>query len=291
MFSHSIVLGTAKFGVPYGINKLQNSSPATLDTHKLLRWAASMGVEFLDTSPAYGNAEKIISLHDNFQLITKVKKVESSKVEAVDIELVRRSFELSLKNSGRESIYGLLMHQPLDIIKPGGDLILDWMVSLKTQGIIEKIGVSVYTPAELFRLYSKYPFDLVQVPINVMNQSFDVSGALAMLSKNSVEIHARSLFLKGVLLKETLADTSVSRKVKALHFEYSKYLAEMGCSMLDACKIFADECKNVDKWVIGVGSEQQLGEILKPAEYNGDKLDFAAWANINPDLVDPRSWN
>ena len=291
MDPREVVLGTANLGMPYGISKAAKACLVPRQVEALLAGAASLGINVVDTSPAYGNAESIVGAYDCFKVVTKVQKIDSNVIRASDIDAIERVLQNSLEKVGRESFYGLLVHQPDDLFKKGAGLLVEWMQSVRSKGVASKIGVSVYSTDEVDKLYTSFPFDIVQLPLNIMNQSFVCTGAIEMLAQKGVEIHARSLFLKGVLLKMDLSRTTVSHELGVYHLKYLKYLREVNCSLLDACKLFAQQQTLIDKWVIGVGSKRQLDEILSPIEYDGEELSFTEWSNMNQSFSDPRRWN
>ena len=71
----------------------------------------------------------------------------------------------------------------------------------KNKKLINKIGVSVYDVDELEEIIDTHQIDIVQLPSNIFDQRFMKSGILARLKSLEVEIHARSTFLQGLLLR------------------------------------------------------------------------------------------
>ena len=76
------------------------------------------------------------------------------------------------------------------------------MLSYKRNGYIKKFGVSVYSIYELENILKIFTPDIVQFPVNVFNQSFFEENLLKKLKKKKIELHARSIFLQGLLLKK-----------------------------------------------------------------------------------------
>ena len=73
---------------------------------------------------------------------------------------------------------------------------------LKEQGIVSKVGVSIYSPEILTAISGVVKLDIVQVPFNVFDQQILSSGWSDKLKGNGVEIHTRSVFLQGLLLMQ-----------------------------------------------------------------------------------------
>ena len=62
---------------------------------------------------------------------------------------------------------------------------------LKKNGKVSKIGISIYDPLELNKIYSQFKFDIVQVPFNIFDRRLLYSGWLERLKNEGVEIHVR----------------------------------------------------------------------------------------------------
>ena len=74
-------------------------------------------------------------------------------------------------------------------------LIYDYLLTLKK---LVKIGVSVYDKKDINKILLKYKFDIIQLPCNIFDQRLIFDGTLDKLKKN-IELHARSIFLQGVI--------------------------------------------------------------------------------------------
>ena len=62
------------------------------------------------------------------------------------------------------------------------------------------IYVSIYNPEEINYAIKKFKFDIIQLPINLFDRKLIDNGILSRLKKHGYEIHARSIFLQGLLL-------------------------------------------------------------------------------------------
>ena len=106
------------------------------------------------------------------------------------------------KISGRGNVYGLLAHHADDLLVPGGRRVFEEMQRLLEEGLVRKIGVSVYSGQQIDSILELYTPDIVQLPLNLFDQRLLESGHLEKLKRRGVEIHARSVFLQGLLLIE-----------------------------------------------------------------------------------------
>ena len=190
MPSSKLVLGTVQFGLQYGVNSA--GRPSEEGVKAILREAAAQGIRMLDTSSAYGNAEEILGrcIPDGapFRLVSKYPKGEAS---------VASVFAQSLRRLGTGHLYGYLLHH-FEVFR-ANPAVWEEFRALKEQGLVDKIGFSLYEPSELeFILEQGVPFDLLQIPYNLLDRKFEPY--MRELHAKGVEIHVRSTFLQGLLL-------------------------------------------------------------------------------------------
>ena len=157
-----IALGTAQFGLEYGVANTAGRVPQNT-VKVMLDLARVLSVDTLDTAAAYGTSEEVLGRLgvDAFKVISKVPPM-ADYVEK-PVSWIKRCVDQSLNNLGCDSLYGLLLHRPLDLLRPNGKELYNALLDLKRQGIIQKIGISVYGPHDLDKL-ADYSFDLVQAP-------------------------------------------------------------------------------------------------------------------------------
>jgi aryl-alcohol dehydrogenase-like predicted oxidoreductase len=186
---NKIGLGTAQFGMVYGIANESGQTSAT-EVKNILEYASIHNINFIDTASAYGNAEDILGINDliGFKVISKyMPPSENGSIED--------QFKNSLNKLNLNALYGYLAHRPLDLLnnkKQWGQL-----MSLKENGKIEKIGYSLNQPDELNQLLNKGMIpDLIQVPFNYFDNRF--KNLMMDLKIKGCEIHTRSTFLQGL---------------------------------------------------------------------------------------------
>ena len=67
---------------------------------------------------------------------------------------------------------------------------------------IKNIGVSLYNPKDLFKVIKVRIPDAIQVPINIFDKRFLDKKVIDCLKKNNIKMHARSIFLQGLLFMD-----------------------------------------------------------------------------------------
>lgn len=283
-------IGTTKLGMPYGA--IQPHQVGAHEVENIFDKATNLGFDCFDTAPSYGDAESLIGNYLSNSLrqscITKVAKITDEIIDEKSLQLVEEQFQQSLHAMQTNTCYGLLVHDVKDLFKQGAELLVDWMKSVQEKGRVKKIGVSVYTPYEAQNLFDKFEFDLVQLPCNIFDQRFITSGVLQELANKNVEIHARSLFLKGLILKDQTDESDLPHLLLDHNRAFHKAMLVESLTPYDVCMSFAKYCKLVNRWVVGVSSSKQLDQLLSA----NDELDisFADWAFKDELMLDPRSW-
>jgi aryl-alcohol dehydrogenase-like predicted oxidoreductase len=290
-----IALGTVQFGMSYGIaNKLgEVGSP---EIERILQYADRNGVEILDVASSYGNAESAIGKFISNQVRSKqwkvITKTPHFKSDIIDqqVDELLESFKLSLKKLGQKSIYGLLIHNCDDIFLSGGEKLLQIMDKLKQDGLIEKIGVSLYSGEQISSLLDNYLVDIVQLPINILDQRLLEGGQLSMLKKYGVEIHARSVFLQGLLLMpiDTIPSwfNPIKDTLKLFHEEAKK----QNLTKLQLALGFVQSLIEIDKVVVGVNSLGQLHEIVSASSVRVNTAELSNISINNPIFLNPSKW-
>ena len=281
-------IGTVQFGSKYGVSN-QEKIPSSEAVASILSEASKSGVQVIDTAALYGNSEEVLGAQDlsQFLVVTKTPKFGPSWITSSEGRLLVDSFDASLKRLRIRSVYGLLCHQATDLLLPGGSILWQEMKTLKEKGKVKRIGASVYNGWEIDALMDRYSLDIVQVPINVLDQRLITGGQLNRLKDAGVEIHARSIFLQGLLLMDDYPE--FFRSELPLLNRWKSLVKDADCSRLAAAMSFVRELEEIDVLLVGIVSKQQLEECLHafrlPIQFEGREL-----ACKNELILDPSKW-
>ena len=79
-------------------------------------------------------------------------------------EWVQSSVSGSLERLRVPELYGLLLHCPGELLGKFGQKLYSGLRICKDQGLVRKIGISVYIPSELEAIMPRFNFDLIQAP-------------------------------------------------------------------------------------------------------------------------------
>ena len=277
-----LALGTVQFGLDYGILNTTGQAPLE-EVKKVLKLAKEHNIDTLDTAARYGNSEQVLGEVgvNNYRIITKTTPLKNG------VDGVIKGFHQSLDNLNIGQVDGLLIHNIDDVKdKRFGDL-FHKLNELKEEGLINKIGFSTYTPDQVDFLLENFDFDLIQVPFNVFDARLVEGGQLKALKKKNIEIHARSVFLQGVLLSfDSLSDYFSTWD--AQFEQYQEMVREKELSLLEYALNFALKTQELDKILVGVDSVKQLTDIVNA--FKSD-VDLKAFKIDDINLLNPNLWN
>ncbi len=275
-------LGTVQFGLAYGVSN-STGEISNDEASLILDTARSAGIRTIDTATAYGSSEaRLGSLGlEGFEVVSKLSGVAPSELDT--------AVRLSLMRLKRASLDGLLLHRPGELNGPDGAEIWSTLEHLKSEGLIKKLGVSVYSPEDLDRLPQGLALDLVQLPYNIVDRRMETSGWLERLKQQAVEVHARSAFLQGLLLMEPAERPQHFFRWNDLWQSLEAWLSSEKLTRLEACLGFALANPFIDRIIVGTQSAAQLQELMavKPLEVAPP----SSLSTKDDNLLNPGNWN
>ena len=276
-----LALGTVQFGLDYGVTN-QSGKVAESKIEGILDFAKSNGIDILDTASGYGNSEQVLGGVgvDDYQIITKTTSLKHGVDEVI------RGFYQSLKYLNQKSVDGLLIHDINEVNNKEFNDLFERLNKLKQQGLINKIGFSVYTPEQVNFLLDNFDFDIIQLPFNVFDTRLSEGGQLQALKKKNIEIHARSIFLQGILLDFNNLSSYFSTWREQFD-KYQKSVEKSGMSLLEYALNFVLNTQELDKVLVGVNSERQLREIIQSTKKEGKS---SAHPINDVNLLNPSLW-
>jgi len=280
-----IALGTVQFGLDYGISNVSGQVPC-MEVKKILKLAKENLINTLDTATGYGNSEKVLGRAgvDDFKIVTKTAPMR------LGVDNVLRSFHQSLKNLNVANVHGLLIHNLDDIKNKKFHILFKALEILKQDKLINKIGFSTYTPNQVDFLLENFDFDLIQVPFNVFDTRLLEGGQLQSLKRKKIEIHARSVFLQGLLLTPPHKRPKFFSKWSDLFRKWDLWLKSNNLTGLEAALSFALSENLIDKIVIGVDNNVQLMEVISASKICN--LDVPKNLNTRDEiLLNPSLWD
>ena len=285
-----IGIGTAQWGMNYGVANKHGQTPQE-EVRRILKFAQAAGIALLDTAPLYGNSELVLGQESlsSFRVVTKTPKLDTCPNMNEATDYLRRTLDSSLKNLQLDSIYGLLIHNADDILSPNGSRLVDSLQEYKSHGLISKIGISIYDSSQIRMALDLFRPDIVQVPLNVLDQRLIRDGSVARLSRLGIEVHTRSTFLQGLLLMSANKIPRYFKPWMPLLSGWHRFCDDHSTSPLHAALSFVCGLKEVSHTLVGVEDKKQLVEIL--GEPNAiENMDFDQFASDDPKILNPGLW-
>lgn len=285
---HKLAIGTAQFGMPYGISNTHGQVSLT-ETKKILSFAKDNGIHTLDTAIGYGNSESRLGEVDvsGFQVISKLLAVPP---ETPDIsQWVEKNICSSLERLRLPSLYGVLLHKPAQLLDSAGTVLYESLQKLKELKLVSKIGISIYSPQELDRLMPVFDFDIIQAPFNVFDRRLAESGWLDKLAARNIEVHVRSIFLQGLLLMPPADRPARFMRWNSLWNAYHDWLNKNAITPLEACLNHVLRYDGIHKVVVGVNSLENIKDIIFSLNERLPRLPESI-SNSDPELINPSLW-
>ena len=249
-----------------------------------------MGVETLDTAISYGDSiERLGNVGvQKFKIICKIPRIP------FDIKNPSDWYKLSvtnlIKKLNKNNLEAILLHYPKDLLINKNHKLIQTLLDFKKNKIVNKIGVSIYEKKELEEILKIFKPDIIQCPINIFDNRLTKNNFLKRVSDNSIEIHARSIFLQGLLLQDGNKIPEEFSKFEKLFKKWENWLKLNNLNSLEACIMYTNFISEVTKIVVGINSAVQLKEIIKYKNKN-IKFEIPKRQNtIDRELIDPRKW-
>lgn len=283
-----LAIGTAQFGLNYGISNGAGRTPPD-EAVRILDCARHAGIDTLDTSAAYGCSEQVLGEAGmaGWSVVSKVPPLPNDSVSGK--EWVMDHAHRSLARLRIDRLDGLLLHSAADLLNVQGQNIAVGLQEAKSEGMVKKVGYSIYSTQLLAALFKIMPPDLIQAPFNVFDQRLVTTGWLGRLKDAGVEVHVRSIFLQGLLLMKQDKRPTYFDRWKPLWHRWDAIVEKQGGSALSLCLGFAKAELGISRIIVGVESQLHLEQLL--ATWNDTMLiDGAELSCDDPLLIEPTNW-
>ncbi|MBC9933799.1 aldo/keto reductase [Chitinophaga qingshengii] len=285
-----LVLGTVQFGLNYGISN-KNGQPQPEDVFEILKFARRIGIETLDTAEDYGSAQELIGryhttqkVEEEFGIISKM----SSKFDTYSLaEHVKRTLSvLEIRSLEAYLFHNFRMYKE----SPG---LLNELVVMKNQGLMRKVGVSIYTNEELLEVIQDDRCDVIQIPYNLLDNSAQKGILLEKAKTAGKELHVRSVYLQGLFF---MSPEQIPQNLVPLA-PYLKKIAQIAKDLsVDMNTLALQYVHNnayIDKILIGVDTVEQLACNMEGLKIPLDKSVFSEIDKIlvkESRLLNPVNW-
>lgn len=250
---NKLIIGTAQFGLKYGINN-PVGKPNQKAVGEMLRFCYQIGINTIDTADAYGNASDLIGRFHSlnikkFNVITKFK-------DGGEEFNVKSWLDFTLKKLKTPSLFACMFHSINDYLN--NPKLLKDLSYFYDIGLIKNIGVSIYSNEHFARVIDDPSVHLIQLPYNLLDNKSQ-RGALIQKAKDKNKIiHVRSVFLQGLFFMD-LGKLPIKLKPLKSELDYLQQMTkEHNIPMQTLALKYVASNPNVDSILIGVDNINQL---------------------------------
>lgn len=278
-----IIIGTANFDYKYKLASNKNVNLKKINS--ILSYCYRNKFDFFDTAQSYNTAERILgkfilSKKSNFKIITKLNKDDK-----INEENLYKSIEiLNIKP------WCLLCHDHNQYLNKRN---VEKLLLLKQKKLIKYFGVSVYNQKQIDDVLKVYKPDILQIPINILDQRLLKNNYLFDIKNNNIQIHARSVFLRGLLFYDHMQIIKIFPSIQNEIFKFNNFIKHRNISLSQLSLIWVNSIKEIDKIILGVTSDTELIQNLEILSKNkiDDSTRIKLNININDEnILDPSKW-
>ena len=290
-----LILGTAQLGFDYGIANA-TGKPSSVHALEILTAAWLNGVRFFDTAQSYGDSERILgeflssaSGLADARIITKLRDIP-----AANRDVIRAQVRDSIQRLGGRPLWALLLHkeQNLEEWQHGlGEILLE----LKADGLVENLGVSIYTEHFARSALAIDELDIIQMPGSVFDRRMHRSGLVQAAHNCGKFVMLRSIYLQGLaMLEPGRVPRSIPHAVDAVT-AFNEFCQRAGRPLDEMAFRYVRARFPTANYVMGAETEAQVrrNAILKglppladPEIAEWDRL----WPEDYPELVNASLW-
>ena len=290
-----IVLGTAQLGSLYGITN-QGGNPEQKKMTEIIQEAWENGICEFDTAQGYGESEKFLGkaltalcINDKVKVISKFHPA----LNHFDQNEMREAIKASLELLKVPSVSGMMLHNE-DIFNNWEEGIGDAFLGLKQDGLIQQVGVSVYSPEMAFKAVNTESIDLIQMPTNIWDRRFEKIGIFEIAKAKGKQIYIRNVFLQGLILmaQDSLPD-GMDFMIPTLDL-LDEVCEEYSLTRQEVSLGYMKISSSTSKLVIGANEPGQIKKNIVSWQKNYPTSLIQriqeVFKSVSDDLVQPLSW-
>ena len=293
-----LCLGTVQFGMDYGIKG--QKQPSIEQAVAMLDYATQNGIDTIDTANAYGTAEDVVGTflerktvaRDKLFVISKFRPNLLDDVKSDEYyKVMRDNLENTLSRLHTDYLDSYLLHSARYIYN---DEIIATLNRMKEDGLVRRVGVSVYEPEEAKKCIERSNVEFMQLPFSIFDQRMEKAGVFKDAEKDNIQIHSRSAFIQGLILMEEDEVPPFLVKAKPIVRKISLLCERHGLSRISLAMNYVKLQSRISHLVFGVDNLEQLKENISIFKENISKdiIDDIAkeFTDIEADIVMPSLW-
>ncbi len=296
--SGNLCLGTVQFGMDYGIKG--QKQPSVERAVEMLDYATQNGIDTIDTANAYGTAEDVVGSFLQKKTVSRNKLFIISKFrpnlldEVASCEyyrVMRANLENTLSRLHTNYLDSYLLHSARYVFD---DEIIDTLNRMKQDGLVRRVGVSVYEPEEAKKCIERPNVEFMQLPYSIFDQRMEKAGIFEYAKGDKIQIHSRSAFIQGLILMDEDEIPSFLNKAKPIVRKIDLLCRRHGISRISLAMNYVKQQSRISHLVFGVDNIEQLKENIQiyQEDISKDIINDIAkeFRDIEADIVMPSLW-
>lgn len=260
-----LILGTAQLGLVYGIANT-TGKPDQHTANALVATAWEQGVSTFDTAQGYGDSETVLGqaflacrVGQRARVITKLSPtLPASGSEIAD------SLSASRDRLRVEHLFCVMLHreEQLPLLD---DYVGEVLCNQRAAGLVEHLGISVYTPQKALQALRHPLLDIVQIPASLVDRRCEAAGVFAMAKNMNKQLHVRSAFLQGTLLLPPQRIPEALRELRPVVEKFQQISAAAGIQPSLAALLWLHHRYPEAAILFGAETPEQVRDNLNPA--------------------------
>lgn len=293
-----LCLGTVQFGMDYGIKG--QKQPSVERAVEMLEYATHNGITTIDTANAYGTAEYVVGVflskktvsRDKLFIISKFRPNLLDEVSPNEYySVMRANLENTLSRLHTDYLDSYLLHSARYVFD---DEIIETLNSMKRDGLVRRVGVSIYEPEEAKKCIDRPNVEFMQLPYSIFDQRMEKTGVFEYAKKDNIQIHSRSAFIQGLILMNENEVPDFLSKAKPIVRKIDVLCHRHGISRISLAMNYVKQQSRISHLVFGVDNINQLKENIQifQEDIPADIIEDIAkeFTDIEADIVMPSLW-
>lgn len=284
-----IVIGCANFGNWYGLIKKKKNLKSV---KSLVGLAIKNKITHFDTAQDYKSSEKILGkvIQENNQTKFIVDTKLTKFLGKIDEAKIEHKIRESLNKLNIKKINILYIHEPNQLQGRQGKNIFAVLLKLQKKKLFKYIGVSVYSISETKQILKKFPVNIIQAPVNILDRRFLDFKLIKLIKKRKAKLIARSIFLKGILLKNSKKLSEKMKAFESVQKSLNNYARKNKTDKTTICFAYVLKIKFISNVIVGIANSKQLKKLIKISKSRQNLRKFITPHIANKKLLDPRYW-
>jgi spore coat polysaccharide biosynthesis protein SpsF len=196
----------------------------------------------------------------------------------------------------RRQLDVLMFHRSEDMhLRQGAAM--DHVMALRKEGVVGAVGASVYSPEEAAQCLADPRLEHLQIPFNLLDRRWASDAFRDAVSRRpDIKVHARSVFLQGLLIRDATVWPKWVSSSKSLVERIGRLCVTLHRrNPIDLCMAYVRAFPWVTTLVLGVERVEQLKELLecareRPLSLNEIELVHAELNDVPQRLLNPAMW-